>query len=83
MSKYARHDNSNKNARKGDLSESDKQQAPNTNGTTTSSLSSGSVSSYKSRAPSEEYGEFLHLPGQRFYDFSEIFNGNPESDWIY
>ena len=22
--------------------------------------------------PDEEYGEFLHLPGKRFYDFSEI-----------
>lgn len=26
----------------------------------------------RSSEPSDEYGEFLHLPGKRFYDFSDI-----------
>lgn len=35
------------------------------------SLSAGDVS-IEETAKGEEWGEFLHLPGQRFYDFSEI-----------
>jgi len=26
----------------------------------------------RSSEPADEYGEFLHLPGKRFYDFSDI-----------